>query len=501
MANFNSDNVSVLLGDGSGGFGSQTTFGAGNAPISVAIADLDGDGLNDLAVANRDSDNVSVLINTPPNTPPIANDDNLTTDEDTALMGSVFNDNGNGADSDPDGDSFTVTEVDGVAADVGSQISLDTGALLTLNADGTFDYDPSGQFEDLNTGETATDSFTYTIDDGTDSDTATVTVTITGVTDIVNTPPDAVNDAVTTDEDTPIAIPVLDNDTDTDGDSLTVTDFDITGTIGTVTDNGDGTFDYDPNGQFEDLNAGETATDSFTYTIDDGNGGTDEATVTVTITGVDDGPTPTSGDDDLIFTNDPETIDAGAGDDTIRARGGDDDVFGNDGADRLFGQNGNDTLDGGADNDRLAGGKNNDILIGGSGNDVLRGGLGNDTLIGVDEDSMTPGVGERDVLIGNSGMDLHVLGNEFTPFYDDDGTTVAQGRVSRAVIRGFDVGVDKIQLHGTPSDYELQTTNSGNTNIFETTGSARDLIGIVRKTELDDLFDTNTFVFVEEAPV
>ena len=41
--------------------------------------------------------------------------------------------------------------------------------------------------------------------------------------------------------------------------------------------------------QFNDLAAGETATDSFTYTVDDGNGGTDTATVTVTINGANDG--------------------------------------------------------------------------------------------------------------------------------------------------------------------------------------------------------------------
>ena len=38
-------------------------FGAGDAPQSVAIGDLDGDGNLDLAVANRFSDNVSVLLN------------------------------------------------------------------------------------------------------------------------------------------------------------------------------------------------------------------------------------------------------------------------------------------------------------------------------------------------------------------------------------------------------------------------------------------------------
>ena len=63
VANESSDNVSLLLADGSGGFSPQTTFAAGNGPISVAIGDLDGDGAaDDLAVVNRNSDNVSLLL-------------------------------------------------------------------------------------------------------------------------------------------------------------------------------------------------------------------------------------------------------------------------------------------------------------------------------------------------------------------------------------------------------------------------------------------------------
>ena len=54
--------------------------------------------------------------------------------------------------------------------------------------------------------------------------------------------------------------------------------------------NADGSYSYDPNGQFNDLAAGETATDSFTYTATDSAGATDTATVTVTINGANDGP-------------------------------------------------------------------------------------------------------------------------------------------------------------------------------------------------------------------
>jgi hypothetical protein len=61
VANGFFDSVSVLLGDGSGGFGVATNFATGNAPFSVAVGDLNGDGKLDLAIANAGFNEVSVL--------------------------------------------------------------------------------------------------------------------------------------------------------------------------------------------------------------------------------------------------------------------------------------------------------------------------------------------------------------------------------------------------------------------------------------------------------
>src|SRR5262245_32475521 len=56
--------VSVLLGSGTGTFQSAAPYAAGDAPASVAVGDFNGDGRPDLAVANLLSDSVSVLLNT-----------------------------------------------------------------------------------------------------------------------------------------------------------------------------------------------------------------------------------------------------------------------------------------------------------------------------------------------------------------------------------------------------------------------------------------------------
>jgi hypothetical protein len=97
---------------------------------------------------------------------PTAMDDVVATDDDLPFGGDVLVDNGNGADRDPDGDALTVTAVNGQSANVGTQIALTSGALLTLNADGSFDYDPNGAFDGLATGAIGADSFAYTVADG-----------------------------------------------------------------------------------------------------------------------------------------------------------------------------------------------------------------------------------------------------------------------------------------------------------------------------------------------
>lgn len=92
--------------------------------------------------------------------------------------------------------------------------------------------------------------------------------------DSCNAAPDAVDDTATTIVNTPVTVDVLANDSDGDGDTLTVTAVGDPPN-GTATTNGS-TVTYTPDANF-------IGADSFTYTIGDGRGASDTATVTVTV--------------------------------------------------------------------------------------------------------------------------------------------------------------------------------------------------------------------------
>ena len=140
-------------------------------------------------------------------------------------------------------------------------------------------------------------SHTYVVDG-----TYTVTVTVEDddggstsdsfdVTAILNTPPLANDDSVSTDEDNAVTFNVLANDTDAQNNIVAGASVALTNpSAGTLTDNGNGSFSYDPNGAFDSLAVNESAQVSFDHQIEDAFGETDTGTVTITITGRNDAP-------------------------------------------------------------------------------------------------------------------------------------------------------------------------------------------------------------------
>jgi len=244
-----------------------TTGFNGNANFTYTVSDGKG---------GSDTGSVAVTVNAPLNVAPVAGNDAITANENNALTVAANTLLAN--DTDANGDVLTISAVNGST----------TQGLVALNPNGNITYNPNGKFESLAAGETATDTFSYTVNDGNGgTSTATVTVTINGVNDA----PVAVNQTATTTENAATTIDVLSSATDVDAsDILSVSAVNTTNTRGSVSINPDGTLSYTPNGQFESLGQGATAIDSFSYTVSDGKGGTSTATINVTITGLNDAP-------------------------------------------------------------------------------------------------------------------------------------------------------------------------------------------------------------------
>ena len=137
---------------------------------------------------------------------------------------------------------------------------------LTLNADGSFTYNPDLNFF----GQVA---FTYKVNNnGVDSNVATVTI-------LVNRPPVAVLDTATTQPNQAVTVNVLANDSDPENQPLTIT---------AATSGANGAVTFTPTSVVYTPNTGYTGPDTFTYTISDGQSpvpGTAIGTVNVTVSG------------------------------------------------------------------------------------------------------------------------------------------------------------------------------------------------------------------------
>ena len=106
---------------------------------------------------------VSVLLEAidPSTQSPVAVEDKIVTDSKTLSKINLL-----ANDSDPNGDSLAIIAIENDTVTLGQKIVLSSGALVTFITDSSITYDPNGQF-DFSSVDVATDSFTYTISDGT----------------------------------------------------------------------------------------------------------------------------------------------------------------------------------------------------------------------------------------------------------------------------------------------------------------------------------------------
>ncbi|MCB1592139.1 MAG: type I secretion C-terminal target domain-containing protein, partial [Alphaproteobacteria bacterium] len=290
-------------------------------------------------------------------------------------------------------------------------------------------------------------------------------------------------------------------------------------------------------------NAGYFGSDTFDYTLEDGQGGTDIGTVTLTVNEVVSNP-----DDTFIATAAAENFDGGAagsdtvsyinstaavtvdllnhtasggfaagdtfisienligsnlaaakdtlkgdnGSNTLHGLAGDDYLYGNDGADFMYGGDGADFMsgDGGADtmygdagNDTLKGRDGDDSMFGGAGSDYLEGGNGNDTLHGGDG---------ADTLKGSAGTDTFVFhamseaGDTIIDFNLSSGESIDISDILSGV---YDPLTDLL------TDF-VQIVDSGANSILsiDTTGTATSFVQLVTILNVTGLTDENAQV-------
>ncbi|PLS20364.1 hypothetical protein C0U40_17155 [Amylibacter cionae] len=257
LATDGSNGSVILAADGSYTYTPAADF---NGTDSFTYTVSDGNG-------GTDTQTVNITVNAV-NDAPVAQAAMASGDEDTVISGTV-------AATDVDGDTLTFA----LATD-------GTNGSVVMAADGSYAYTPDADFN-------GTDSFTYTVSDGNGgTDTQTVNIRV----DAVNDAPVAQAGTASGDEDTVISGMLLASDVD--GDTLRYA-VETQATHGTVAIRPDGSYAYTPGADFN-------GTDSFTYTVSDGNGGTDTQTVNITVNAVNDAPVAqagmASGDEDTVIS-------------------------------------------------------------------------------------------------------------------------------------------------------------------------------------------------------
>ena len=419
---------------------------------------------------------------------PIAADDAFAVNEDTVLSGNLLADNGNGVDSDPDGDVLHVNN---------HTIYTQAGGLVHIYADGSFTYTAKA-------GYSGADGFDYTLLDPTGAkDIGHVSLTVLAV----NDSPLAVDDHFEVIHDRTLSGSVLTGngngaDTDQDGDTLTVIAAVLTTAAGgQVSILADGSFSYQPA-------AGYLGEDSFDYTVTDPNGASDLGHVTLNV--VNHAPVVALDRFDLAYrgsvsgnlmVNNGDGADSDPDGDAISvvagqfvtARGSvltvsadghfhfaasdlsyglelvsyqlfdsmgatstgtvqfwvaghgghqgsylDENWTGVAGADIAMMAGGDDTVDGLGGNDVIGGGANDDTIYGGLGNDRLYGEADKDELYGGGGADRLDGGAGRDQLKGGAGADKFVISTG--PAYDSD-RIVDFASIDRLVFDASELGL------------------------------------------------------------
>ncbi|WP_423251982.1 tandem-95 repeat protein [Vibrio alginolyticus] len=245
-----SEGIFTDNGDGTFSFAPNQNFN-GEVNLDVVVVDEDG------ATASTTA-NIDVL---PINDAPVSGDLAYSVDEDNSIT--LSQEQLLAQATDVEGDALTA-----------SNLVVDGDATVTANDDGSFTITPDANFNgDID--------ITFDINDGSDTIVATADLTVNPVNDL----PQPEDQAFTIGEDGVLTFTdqdLLDGATDIDGDNLTVEGVTYTGADGVLTDNGDGTYSFAPNENFN-------GNVNFTFDVSDGTD-TVTANIDVTVTPENDPP-------------------------------------------------------------------------------------------------------------------------------------------------------------------------------------------------------------------
>ncbi|MEZ9872353.1 tandem-95 repeat protein, partial [Vibrio sp. 10N.261.51.C6] len=272
------DGIFTDNGNGTFSFAPNANFN-GDVSLDVVVTDEDG-----ATVATSAS--IDVL---PINDPPVSGDLAYSVDEDGSIT--LSQEQLLAQASDVDGDDLTA-----------ANLTAGDNATVTANDDGSFTITPDADFNgDID--------LSFDLSDGTETVVATADLTVNPVNDIA-----VVEDvAYTIEEDGSLTFTdeqLLAGASDIDGDELSVADVSYTGTEGVFTDNGDGTYTFAPNENFN----GDVSLD---FSVSDGTE-TVDANIDVTVTDVNDAPvagaTSYQMNEDGTITLSPEQLIANSSD-------------------------------------------------------------------------------------------------------------------------------------------------------------------------------------------
>lgn len=366
----------------------------------------------------------------------------------TVTAGQIYNSTISVLANDSDGPDTITT--DNVLSIQGTTFLTSNGGIVSLYANGQFKYTPPAGFSGV-------DTFDYVVRDGyvyvgwdasiRATDVGTVTLNVVPAPPPPNVAPVAVDDAFSGGHNSIITGNVLTNDTDANNNVLSAVAATITTALGgSVVLNANGTFTYA-------AATGFAGTDSFSYVVQDGHGGSDTGTVALTLTNA--GPTATADgytlnygqshsgnvllndtdvDGDVLVTVEQTVLTATGGTVVLDQAGnftytpaaghyGNDsfqytvqDGFGGSAiglvqlvtappGNLISGTSGNDTVYGTSGDDLLKAHGGDDIVYAGSGHDTVYGGIGRDTLRGEVGNDVLFGEAGKDTLFGGDGND------------------------------------------------------------------------------------------------